>query len=145
MTAFAFAELGSNVFGLATFWLIQNSDQPKHTGLWLLPLFSLLILIGVAFSQILSLSIALLIFFKVIKNSVRSMDRDISLLAIAPSTFVPTKNMLDTIVYRSGDMAGGWIVHWLKGSVNSILVACGLITLLWLVHSIRITRSKYLN
>lgn len=145
MTAFAFAELGSNVLGLATFWLIQNSNQPKNTGLWMLPLFSLLILIGVAFSQILSLSIALLIFFKVIKNGVRSMDRDISLLTIAPTTFIPTKNLLDTLVYRSGDMAGGWIVHCLKGSVNSILVACGLITLLWLAHSIRITRSKYIN
>lgn len=145
MMAFSFAELGGNILGLGAFWLIQNSDPLKSTKLWMLPFFSVVILIGVAFSQILSLSIALLIFFKVIKNGVRSMDRDISLLTIAPSTFVPTKNMLDTIVYRSGDMAGGWIVHWLKGSVNSILIACGLITLLWLAHSIQMTRSKYIH
>jgi hypothetical protein len=145
MTAFAFAELGSNLLGLAAFWLIHNSARPKKSRLWMLPFFSLLILIGVTFCQMLSLSIALLIFFKVIKNGVRSVDRDISLLTIAPSTFIPTKNLLDTVVYRSGDMAGGWIVHWLNGSVNSILVACGLIALLWLLYSIRITRSKSIN
>jgi len=145
MSAFAFAELGSSLLGLAAFWLIQNTAFQKKSGFWLLPLFSLVILIGVAFSQLLSLSIALLIFFKVIKNGVRSMDRDISLLTVAPSTFIPTKNLLDTVVYRSGDMAGGWIVHWLKGSVNSILVACGLIALLWLLHSIRIARSKFVK
>lgn len=145
MSAFAFAELGSNLLGLAAFWLIQNSAFQKKSVFWLLPLFSLLILIGVAFSQMLSLSIALLIFFKVVKNGVRSMDRDISLLTLAPATFIPTKNLLDTLVYRSGDMAGGWIIHWLNGSINSIFIACGLIALLWLFHSIRIARSKFIN
>jgi len=144
-TAFAFAELGSNVLGLAAFWLMQNSALPEKSALWMLPFFSLLIMIGVAFSQILTLSIALLIFFKVIKNGVRTMERDISLLTIAPATFIPSKNLLDTVIYRSGDMAGGWLVHGLKGSVKSILIACGFIALLWLVHSILLIRSKSIN
>jgi hypothetical protein len=145
MTAFAFVELGSGILGLAAFWLMQNLVSSKKSGRWMLPFFSLVILIGVICSPILSLSIALLIFFKVIKNGVRSVERDISLLAIAPASFVPTKNLLDTVIYRSGDMAGGWIIHGLKGSVNSILVVSGIIALLWLLHSIRITHSKFIN
>jgi AAA family ATP:ADP antiporter len=144
MKAFALAELASNLLGITTAWMVQGFTGRTKTWI-LLPVISLVILSFLGTSQIASLSIAFIILFRIFKNGIRTQARDLALLQVAPTAFIPLKNMVDTVVYRSGDMAGGWFLHWLDGSQQTIVLVCIPVVLLWLYIGSRLQINQTTN
>lgn len=137
-TAFSLAELGSNALGLLggiLFADISNARKTKTRSV--LPLMALLTFLVVGVSNVISFSVAFIIFFKVIKNSLRTTRRDQALLRTAPLVFIPSKNFLDTVVYRSGDLAGAWIIQAFNGYTGPIVLTGSFVALVWLWYSIK--------